>query len=90
MTVAKRLNERLENLFNLSIDFDGDIEHLEEVMGHYLGKRIDIIESNGEEGRASSDYTKAVLISESVRLVLREISPKRVRKSKGASAKERS
>lgn len=77
-----RLNNALELRFGLRLDFD-DVEHLSEVYKHYWFKREQILREHGEIGTLSNrDYAKAVLISETIHLLLREIAPKRLKKRK--------
>lgn len=77
------LNERLARQYGVSIDFATDDDHLRQVLEHYTGKREMLISLLGEaEAMNDPDYAKAVLISETVRLFLREIAPKRVRRKK--------
>jgi hypothetical protein len=77
------LNERLTRQYGVSIDMRTDIDHLRYVLEHYMAKREVILVEQGEVGAMkNSDYAKAVLISETVRLLLREIAPKRTRKKR--------
>ena len=78
-----RINNLLEQAFGLRIDFDSTDEHLSQVYEHYRQMRTALIKEHGIAGLQSNpQYTKAVLISEAVRLYLREIAPKRIRKPK--------
>lgn len=77
------LNERMSRQFGVSIDLAADEDHLRRVMEHYDTKRKDLIFLKGEaEALNESDYAKAVMISETVRMLLREIAPKRKRRKK--------
>jgi hypothetical protein len=77
------LNERLDRQYGLSIDMTSDTDHLRKVLEHYQAKREMILSLQGETGAMhNQSYTKAVMISEMVRLFLREIAPKRSRKRK--------
>lgn len=50
-------------------------------MEHYDGKRVLFLATTSEsEALRNPDYAKAVLISEGVRRVLKEVKPKRRRK----------
>ena len=80
------LNERLARQFGVSIDLGSDDAHLRHVLEHYTAKREMIIAEQGEVAAMDDpDYAKAVLISETVRLFLREIAPKRTRRKKHRS-----
>jgi hypothetical protein len=77
------LNERLARQFGVEIDMGSDIAHLNFILEHYSNKRRDLLSGMGETAAMlEPDYTKAVLISETVRLLLREIAPKRKRRKK--------
>lgn len=77
------LNERLSHQYGINIDFASDDQHLRQVFTHYHAKRDFILSEHGESFAMNDpDYAKAVLISEAVRLFLREIAPKRTRKKK--------
>jgi 2-phospho-L-lactate transferase/gluconeogenesis factor (CofD/UPF0052 family) len=80
---VKPLNERLSRQFGVSLDLTSDEDHLRRVMEHYDAKRDDMIVLRGQvEAMSDSDYAKAVMISEMVRMLLREIAPKRKKKKK--------
>jgi hypothetical protein len=77
------LNERLARQYGVSLDLATDVDHLRYILEHYTAKREVILAQKGETaGMQDPDYAKAVLISETVRLFLREIAPKRSRKKK--------
>lgn len=77
------LNERLAHQFGVQIDFASDDDHLRQVLEHYHAKREFILAEHGETGAMiDPNYAKAVLISEAVRMYLREIAPKRIRRKK--------
>jgi len=81
--MVEPLTERLNHQYGVSIDLCSDRDHLKRVLEHYTGKREMLISLLGEaEAMNDPDYAKAVLISETVRLFLREIAPKRSRKKK--------
>lgn len=80
---ANTLNKMLRDRFDLEVDLSSDLQSLRAVMEHYLGRRASILETQGEMAAVtSSEYSKAYLISETVRMYLREIAPKRMRKRK--------
>jgi hypothetical protein len=77
------LNEHLSRQFGVSVDLASDNDHLRQVLGHYSVKRDFILEHQGEaDALQDPDYAKAVLITEMVRMLLREIAPKRSRRKK--------
>ncbi len=77
------LNERLAHQFGVQIDFASDELHLRQVLEHYHQKREFILAEGGESAAMNDpNYAKAVLISEAVRMYLREIAPKRIRRKK--------
>jgi hypothetical protein len=76
------LNERLSRQYGVSIDLASDEDHLRHILEHYNSKREIMIFQQGEMATSDPDYAKAVLISETVRLLLREIAPKRSRRKK--------
>lgn len=82
------LFKQLEQRFALRLDCDS-ATHLREVAAHYDAKRDLLLRRLGEAGAlASDDYAKAVLISETARLALREIDPwpRRKKPHRGKSA----
>lgn len=77
-----RLTRLLDDMYGLQIDFEGSPEsHLRHVYEHYSAQRNELARGFGVATDPS--YAKAVLISEAVRLYLREIAPKRTKKKKG-------
>jgi hypothetical protein len=74
----KKLNKSLNEQFGIEINFDASRDHLVDVMTHYGEKK----KSLAMEGRLDAEYSKSVLISESIKLYLKEIAPKRTRRSK--------
>jgi hypothetical protein len=65
----------LERRFDLHLDCTS-ASHLRDVCEHYDAKREFLLWQHGEAGAlAHEDYAKAVLISETARLTLREIDP---------------
>jgi hypothetical protein len=76
------INRLLETRFGLRLEA-GPVSHFEMVLKHYEDKRRMYINHFGEtQALDLPDYAKAVLISEGIRLVLREIAPKRRKRSK--------
>ena len=77
-------------LTRISEQFDVDLfpyvskeEHLRFIFEHYVGKRQHLRGYLGESAcHQDGEYTKAYLISEAARLLLREIAPKRNKKRK--------
>ena len=74
-TALQPLFNLLEQRFDLRLD-GGSATHLRSVIEHYDAKREFLLWQHGEAGAlAHEDYAKAVLISETARLMLREIDP---------------
>jgi hypothetical protein len=79
MRKVSRLNESLEARFGLSLDLHS-VDHLREVYEHYHAKRDFLIARHGyADAFVMEDYAKAVMISEAIALILREISPSRLK-----------
>lgn len=71
------INALLESRFGVRVA-GGSFEHLVDVRVFYDEKRRLFLETMGENAALQHpDYAKAVLISEAVRILLREIAPKR-------------
>jgi hypothetical protein len=74
-TALRPLFNLLEQRYDLRLD-GGSAKHLHSVIEHYDAKREFLLWQYGEAGAlAHKDYAKAVLISETARLMLREIDP---------------
>lgn len=70
----------LETLYGLTIDFDAvkSKAELESIYEAYGLERLNIIrEAHHNSYNQNSDYTKACLIQEAIRIFLKEIAPKR-------------
>lgn len=79
MRKVSRLNEGLEARFGLRLDINS-ADHLRSVFEHYSSKREYLIAKHGYAGAfVMEDYAKAVMISEAVALMLREIAPSRLK-----------
>jgi len=76
------LRERLIRNHGVELDLASDAEHLHTVLDHYSSKKDFIFSQKGSSAYSDPNYAKAVLISETVRLLLREIAPKRSRKKR--------
>lgn len=76
------LSERLVRQHGVEINLASDAEHLNRVLEHYSSKKDFMFSEKGFLAFSDPNYAKAVLISETVRLLLREIAPKRSRKKK--------
>ncbi len=76
----QKLNEALTSQFGIELDFNSSIEHLVGVMSLYDDKKRGLM----MEGKdvTDPDYAKAVLIAEAVRIYLKEIAPKRNKRSR--------
>lgn len=75
------INRILEQRFGLRFD-PVSVDHLVDVCDNYDAKRRALLDRLGEMARECPDYTKAFLLSEAARLLLREIAPKRRKKPK--------
>jgi hypothetical protein len=80
---ADKINDILRNRFEVEVDFTCTVDELRDLMGHYINRRESIVESIGNDAAIrSADYVKAHLISEAVRMFLREIAPRRINRTK--------
>lgn len=76
------INALLESRFGVRVEMS-TFEHLVDVRNLYESKRKMYLATMGEaQAMQNPDYAKAVLISEAVHLLLKEIAPKRIRKRK--------
>lgn len=75
---AKKLAEMLNSMFGIEIDFSSPIDHLEFVFNHYEHKKKELREK--VSNLYQSEYTKSILITESIKIYLKEIAPVRKRK----------
>lgn len=86
---ANRLNKALRESYDLEVDLSSDIADLRDLMKLYEGKRNSVVNAMGGEAlQHSPDYAKFYLISETVRMFLREIAPRRM-SSRKSSQKEK-
>ncbi len=73
--VVTPLLNLIERRFSLRLPTDST-EHLRKVLEHYSEKRKMLLWEHGEAGALKNEeYAKAVMISEAIRLLLREIDP---------------
>ena len=80
---CERLNNILKKRFDIDLLVEPlDRDHLESVYEHYRDQRVLLRSQSLMEN--TIEYTKAYLISEAARVILREIAPKRRKKKKGA------
>jgi hypothetical protein len=80
-TAPRSLLNLLETRFDLQLDCTS-ASHLRDVCEHYDAQREFLLWQHGEAGAlANKNYAKAVMISETARLMLREIDPWPRRKS---------
>lgn len=78
---AMKLNAMLKDRFGIEVDFSSDLPYLRAVMEHYSNRRDALLESIGANAPVtSSEYTKSLLIVETIRMYLREIAPRRMRR----------
>jgi hypothetical protein len=80
-TRLKQFNDLLEQLYGLKIDFDASEEHLRSVYEHYIDRKSLYLKEN-VYGANSPEFSKIVLITEAIRIYLKEIAPKRLKKSR--------
>lgn len=78
---ASKLNALLSERYGIVLP-DDDMAHLEDVMAHYADRRRIMLVTEGEMAIRSEEWSKALLIDEAARAMLREIAPKRRRKRK--------
>ncbi len=75
----QQINNLLNQLYGLSIDWTSPQLHLESVLANYEDRK-ELMLAEGMVGMTSPDYTKTVLIVEAIRMYLREIAPNRKKK----------
>lgn len=76
------INRVLESRFGIRVEIT-DIDHLVDVCEHYDRRRQLLVDTMGEYAAMQhSDYAKSVMISEAIRIALREIAPRRIRKKR--------
>lgn len=76
------INSLLESRYGIRVGVS-DRDHMVEVCSHYQQKRDLLLKTLGEhQALTNPDYQKAVLITEAIRMLLREIAPRRLRKKK--------
>lgn len=74
------INALLESRFGIRVEL-GSFEHLVDIRNLYESRRRHLIQTMGEATALQSpEYAKAVLISEAVHLLLKEIAPKRLKR----------
>lgn len=74
-----KLAEMLNQMYGIQIDWDSPKQELESVLSHYWDKRT-VITRESSNVNMNADYTKSVLITEAIRIYLREIAPARKKK----------
>jgi len=74
----KQLTDLLEQMYGIQIDWDCPISYLETVLEHYQDRKQMVL----QEHHSSPEYTKSVLITEAIRIYLKEIAPKRIKNSR--------
>jgi len=80
---ADLLNKALKESFDIEVDLTADLADLRSLMALYVGKRDAVImECGGSAPQWNAEYAKCYLISETVRMFLREIAPRRMSKKK--------
>jgi hypothetical protein len=79
-----KISSVLQNRFGLKLDFSNP-RALLETFRYCEEFKLNYKKNNNlSESEKSLDYTKAFLLSEAIRIVLREIAPKRTMKSRRA------
>jgi hypothetical protein len=81
---VQRLNRLIESRYGLDLlDYSTSPKHIQHVSEHYREKYEIIKHILGEDALSfSEDATRAYLISEAARMLLREIAPKRLKKKR--------
>jgi hypothetical protein len=80
---AHQLNAILKKRFGVEVDFTCSAAELRDLMEHYTSRRELIVEEMGNNAAiVSSEYVKYHLITEAVRIFLREIAPRRINKKR--------
>jgi len=80
-TRIKQFNDLLEQLYCLTIDFTASDEHLRTVFEHYSERKSLYLKEHAYDA-SSPEFNKIVLITEAIRIYLKEIAPKRIKKSR--------
>lgn len=76
------INAVLESRFGVRVEM-GTFEHLVDVRELYESKRRVYLVTLGEaQAMRNPEYAKAVLISEAVHVLLKEIAPKRIKRNR--------
>lgn len=77
----QQINAILLKRFGVEIDFSSSSKDLRDLMEHYIDKREALVRDHGNNVVISSaEYVKSHLITEAVRIFLREIAPRRINK----------
>lgn len=83
---ADQINDILRGRFGVEVDFTSTEEELRDLMDHYASRRESIVEQLGNDAAVQSfEYAKSHLITEAVRIYLREIAPRRLNKKRKKS-----
>lgn len=77
----QQFNKLLEQMYGLKIDFDASEEHLRSVYEHYSERKSLYLKEHAY-GSNCPEFSKIVLITEAIRIFLKEIAPKRTKKSR--------
>lgn len=80
-TKLKKIGDLLEQMFGLRIDWDTPTSELQTVLDHYIERREHALSENMVIN-TNHDYAKSVLITEAIRIYLREIAPAREKKKR--------
>jgi hypothetical protein len=77
----EQFNQLLDQLYGLKIDWDAPEDHLRFVYEHYMERKKMYLKENTHTS-TSPEMGKIVLITEAIRVYLREIAPSRKKKSR--------
>lgn len=72
-----KLESLLEQLHGIKLDWTCTDAELQEILEHYDSKRSATLTEGQAYDAGGADYSKFVLITEAIRIYLKEIAPKR-------------
>lgn len=82
MRKIERMNETLRTLYGIELS-ESSVENLIFVHRNYMDRRAEILRHGTlQEANLNPEYVKAVMISETANMILREIAPRRTRRRK--------
>jgi len=77
----KMFDQLLNQLYGIKIDWEAPESYLESVLAHYQDRKKTVL-AEGACAMQNPEYAKSVLITEAIRVYLREIAPVRRKKSR--------